>query len=321
MKKYSLYTLVLILLGIIVIITIFTLYFLINIQRNRVIAKEIETKISLAKTINEILYSPAWIYRLGMLPGLDVALLGEAAKFEDVIYLRIVSREGRIIQSVIREEYGKKIEDPEILALLSTKVPILRDEIFQGEKIKSIIYPGYGDRVIWVGFSLKGVEGAMREMAIYNILIVFGTLILVILIIFLVLKTSILNPLKKMIIVCQEVRKGNLEVKVPTISKTEIGELATTFNEMIKDLRESQEALEEAKTVLEIKVAARTRELEELAQSLEEKVKEKTKELQERVAELERFQRLTVGRELKMIELKEEIKKLKEELGKYKGRK
>ena len=36
----------------------------------------------------------------------------------------------------------------------------------------------------------------------------------------------------------------------------------------------------------------------------------RTKEL-ERLAELERFQRLTVGRELKMIELKKEIEELK----------
>jgi len=90
---------------------------------------------------------------------------------------------------------------------------------------------------------------------------------------------------------------------------------------MVEDLSKSQAALEESKAVLEIKVAAKTKELKELAQSLDEKVKEKTKELQARVEELERFHHLTVGRELKMIELKEEIKKLKEELGKYKGRK
>ena len=39
--------------------------------------------------------------------------------------------------------------------------------------------------------------------------------------------------------------------------------------------------------------------------------KEKTKELQIRVEELERFHCLTVGRELKMVELKKEIERLK----------
>lgn len=62
-------------------------------------------------------------------------------------------------------------------------------------------------------------------------------------------------------------------------------------------------------------------ELKKLQEGLEEKVKERTKELQERIDELERLHKLTVGREIKMIELKEEIKKLKEELEKQKGRK
>jgi len=52
---------------------------------------------------------------------------------------------------------------------------------------------------------------------------------------------------------------------------------------------------------------------------LEEEVKRKTKELQEKIEELEAFHKIAVGRELKMIELKEENQKLKEELKKYKS--
>lgn len=55
-------------------------------------------------------------------------------------------------------------------------------------------------------------------------------------------------------------------------------------------------------------------------EELKRQVAERTKELQEKIDELEKINRLTVGRELKMIELKEEIQKLKEELEKYKGR-
>ena len=55
-----------------------------------------------------------------------------------------------------------------------------------------------------------------------------------------------------------------------------------------------------------------------LREELEQRVQERTKELQEKVEELERIHKLTVGRELKMIELKKEIKELQEILKKYK---
>jgi len=73
--------------------------------------------------------------------------------------------------------------------------------------------------------------------------------------------------------------------------------------------QEYNAVLEESKTILQIRVKARTRELEEMARGLENKVKGRTKELEERLSELERFHKLTVGRELKMMELKKEIER------------
>lgn len=55
-------------------------------------------------------------------------------------------------------------------------------------------------------------------------------------------------------------------------------------------------------------------EIKKSREKLEEKVKERTKELQGKIDELERFRRLTVGRELTMIELKKEVEKLEQEL-------
>ena len=62
-------------------------------------------------------------------------------------------------------------------------------------------------------------------------------------------------------------------------------------------------------------------EIKNLINSLEQKVEERTKNLQEsyeevkkRKDELEKFYHLTVGRELKMVKLKEEIKDLKEQI-------
>lgn len=158
-----------------------------------------------------------------------------------------------------------------------------------------------------------GIENTWILVGIlFFLILVFNTIFVVIFI------NSILGPLNKLLEGMEKVRKGDLQAQVKAKTGDEIEELANGFNQMVRDLQMAKEALEEEKKVLEIKVQARTRELRELNEALEEEVKKRTKELRQRVEELEKFHNLTVGREMKMLELKEEIERLKEELKKYK---
>jgi hypothetical protein len=52
-------------------------------------------------------------------------------------------------------------------------------------------------------------------------------------------------------------------------------------------------------------------------EELETRVEERTIDLKQKIEELEKWQKRTVGRELRMVELKKEINELKEKLGKY----
>lgn len=118
---------------------------------------------------------------------------------------------------------------------------------------------------------------------------------------------NLIYPLKKIILWADKIIKGETREEISLITNDE-------FTEVIEYLKQMQEKLENASASLEIKIKARTKELEELTEQQEETIQERVKEIQKRAEELERFQRLTVGRELKMIEFKREIKRLENQL-------
>jgi methyl-accepting chemotaxis protein len=175
-----------------------------------------------------------------------------------------------------------------------------------------------------------------------------------VLILTLLVRLFLIHPLKQFVAGTKKIAQGDLVHRVKIESRDEIGELAGSFNEMTNELDQAREqlmgytkeleykvtertrALEKtvgelkqttfelatAKTGLEQKVAERTDELEKARLSLEDKVKERTKDLEaaksdleNKVAELKEFHDLTVGRELKMIDLEKENDALFRELG------
>ncbi len=92
----------------------------------------------------------------------------------------------------------------------------------------------------------------------------------------------IVKPIEKLSLLARKISEGNLKERLLLNSKDEISDLANSFNEMSQKLSISKEEIE-------TKIAKRTEQLEKFNQSM-------------------------VGRELKMIELKKEIIKLKEQL-------
>ncbi len=145
-----------------------------------------------------------------------------------------------------------------------------------------------------------GVQ-AILTLVIVIILSFFGAIIMA---------RNLVRPLKKLLYAVKRVGGGDFDFEVKVKSDDEIEDLASELNEMIKKLKKQSE-LEDHKDVLEIKVNAKTRELKELNEGLEAKIEERTKELQRKIDDLEKFRSITVGRELKMVELKKENEKLR----------
>ncbi len=149
-------------------------------------------------------------------------------------------------------------------------------------------------------------------ISLANIMLVFSFFFLI----SLIAVHNISHSFKRFAGWSKKIARGNLEEIIDIRTTDEISELAFSLNQMRYNLLKAHEQLKESKETLEIKVNARTRELREMTDSLENQVQQRTKQMEEKVKELEKFQKLIVGRELKMIELKKEISKIKQQLKK-----
>jgi len=83
-----------------------------------------------------------------------------------------------------------------------------------------------------------------------------------------------------------------------------------SLEENFKKLSIAHEELKDIKDTLTVRVNASTKELKKLNLHLEKEVRKRSRELKTKLEELEKFRKLTVGRELKMIKLKERIEEL-----------
>ena len=115
--------------------------------------------------------------------------------------------------------------------------------------------------------------------------LVFVTIFTIILSVY--LARSISKPIVYLRDTAQKISEGNLYTEITKSSKDEIGDLTNSFDKMSQNLIKQHE-------------------------NLEELVDERTNDLEKKTDELERYKKVTVNRELKMIDLKKRIKELDE---------
>ena len=138
-----------------------------------------------------------------------------------------------------------------------------------------------GDEFYWVlvtKVEKRVVAENLKDILIKYILFSLLTILLVVIFI-LFISRSITEPIDKLEKAIRIVEKGNLDHGIKIRSKDEIGELAKSFKDMTRSLRSYRDETE--------------------------------KKVIERTSDLEKLNKHMIGRELKMMELKKEIKKLK----------
>lgn len=253
-------------------------------------------------------------------PTLIQPALQNTLKEDEVLLAAVYDRKGNVIISSRKEEVTVEMSEQVEQKLTEEESIKVRGKTEQGTEIYNFYAPIYSEEEspTLVGFARVAVsleQIAVQRRKIFK----FGgvaTLIITLIGSFLayLIAAKITKPIQKLTRGAEELSKGNLDHRIKPEAEGETQELAKAFNQMASNLQQSREKLKEAKKTLEVQVKARTKELRRLNRELEERVQKRTQELQKRVNELERFHRLTVGREMKMMELKDKIKELKEKL-------
>lgn len=129
---------------------------------------------------------------------------------------------------------------------------------------------------------------------------------------------KLFKPLEMLEQYTKDVLDGKVGEKLDIKTGDELQTLSESIQVMVASLEKSKTGLEEqvgertkeierVKNSLEASVKERTEELEKLKVSLEEAVEQRTIELKLKLSQMEKMQEMIIGREQKMIELKQEL--------------
>jgi len=148
---------------------------------------------------------------------------------------------------------------------------------YDNELIYKTDAPVYHDRRIighiYLGYSLSQLSEQVWESR-KTIGVVCLILFIVSGVIVLSISTVVTRPLKQMVHTSEEIARGNLSIRAPEEDKSEIGQLASSFNLMVDHLLTAQKELQEINQTLEQRVFERTEKLYQEIQIREEAEKQ-----------------------------------------------
>ena len=139
---------------------------------------------------------------------------------------------------------------------------------------------GHDQGVFGVTISTSPAVG-LRHKLIADYVVVMGPLAVVVLLLGCLVAHAISRRILRLRDSAVEIGKGNLSVRIETITGYELDTLASEFNRMADSLIEKNGQLEEANRLLELRVAIRTKELK--------KANDQALEMQEQVVNKEKL--------------------------------
>lgn len=233
-----------------------------------------------------------------------IQTLNEGTPCDNHVYL--LDKKGKILAGPEKSEFlttYRLFNFPVVKDLLAGKSGTTRYINDRGEDVISARYALMGDGDFdgwgWGVIVTEPISEAFKTAyTIRNILVLLLLVIMVSVIIFaLFISRMFSRPIVQISKSALRIARGDLKpIEIKYNLNDEIGDLVDAFNKMSEDLH--------------ITTVSRDKLVKEVANR-----KQAEKELKKRMHQLEKFNKLTVDRELRMIELKKEINELLEKAG------
>jgi two-component system NtrC family sensor kinase len=118
--------------------------------------------------------------------------------------------------------------------------------------------------VLDVKMSLKQIDANLAESKWHMVLSALGTVLIIGVVSAGFINRVVRHPVRKLIEGTKQVSNGNLEFRISTDSKDELGDLASSFNKMSADLKEAYSEIKRWSETLEVKVRQKTEELQKV---------------------------------------------------------
>jgi signal transduction histidine kinase len=247
------------------------------------------------------------------------ALVSGTTRDEDVVFCLIQDAHGDILAKSLSAVFGGKKKRFHLLAFSvpilakswrgdegpqpRPKLPVSSQEVrleseqlaqlWQGLSRETVAQDAVG--VAHLGLSLSRMDESLAEVKErVGILVLAVVGIGIVVTIFLV--DIIANPIGQLVSATQGIARGDLSHPVDINTSDEIGDLARSFNQMVKQLEDSR------------------LELQQYSRTLEKKVEERTAKLRRNVRELSKARRATLNILEDINEAKKELEKANREL-------
>jgi len=177
-------------------------------------------------------------------------MINKIIEEEYVVYAIILDNSGKVIMHNQPNEVGKVYTDQLTTEALITDKSYSKCLIQDGRHIHDVVAPIILEDVrmgtIRIGYSYVAVDAKIHRMIMITIILAI-TFILSGMICSMIFSKFILKPVKLLQEAIEEVSKGDLNIVADVKSTDEIGNLAISFNKMVKDLKSSHDELVLAK--------------------------------------------------------------------------